>query len=138
MEPTDWTTAMNALTATFAQENPLETTAIQVGIHTLDVALARTPEQWVQGLVGRSDVNALLFVMPSGTRFPFHMRHVDRDIVIAFFDDRGTMVDRADLEAQVGFTRPAQPYTYVLELTKPVGSSLLDDLSHGITFPAPL
>jgi uncharacterized membrane protein (UPF0127 family) len=126
---------MDATTAAFSEANPLDYTTIQVGARRMEVHVARTPEQWAQGLVGHSDIDAMLFVLPGGSRFPFHMTNVDRDIVIAFFNGDGKMVDYAFLQAQVGIKWPAAAYTYVLELAEPVDPAIFDDLDHGLTIP---
>lgn len=132
MEPTAWSTTMDALTATFNEEHPLETETIHLGNRSLDVAVARTPGQWATGLVGHADIDAMLFVMPPGSQFPFHMRNIDRDLVIAFFDEQGNLVDYAFLEAQVGIKWPVGPYTYVLELAEPIDISLFDEFDRGL------
>lgn len=134
MEPTDWTSTMDALTATFVEANPLDATTVQVGNRTMPVSVARTPEQWAQGLVDHPEIEAMLFVMPPGSRFPFHMRDVDRDIVIAFYDEAGTMVDYALLQAQVGIKWPVESYAYVLELAAPVDPDIFEALSLGLRF----
>jgi uncharacterized membrane protein (UPF0127 family) len=134
MEPTDWSMTMDATTAAFAEAHPLETAVIRIGQRHLHVAVARTPEQWAQGLVDHPDVDAMLFVMPPGFRLPFHMKHVDRDIVVAFYGEGGDMVDYAFLQAHVGIKWPAGPYTYALELAEPIYPDIFEDLSLGLSF----
>lgn len=124
---------MAATAAAFAEENPLETMTIQLGNRSMDVAVARTPQQWDRGLVGHPDIDAMLFIMPSGSRWPFHMRDVDRDLFIAFFDDRGRVVDLGVLHAWVGFKQPQRSYTYALEFPASTDLSIFEDLARGLS-----
>ena len=132
MNPTDWTATMDALTGSFVEANPLETATIKVGHRDLDVVLAHTPGQWARGFVGHPEIEAILFVMPPDSWFPFHMRGVDQDLIIAFYDSDGAIVDIGLLQANVGFKQPERPYTYALEIAGPFDAAIIEDLSRGI------
>lgn len=107
---------MRAVQAAFNDAHAYDQATVELGGQTLTVPVARTPEQWARGMVGQDDLDGLLFVMPPGSRFPFHMRNVVRDLSIGFFDESGYRVDLGYLRAHDGYKAPRAPYRYVLEV----------------------
>lgn len=127
----DWTAVVQDH---FRSEEPLDVKTVWLGRRQLSLPVARTPQQWARGLAGQPDVEAMLFVMPPGSQFPFQMKGVGRDLLIAFFDDDGKVVDLGFLEAHVGFKHAASPYTYALELQADLEDYLiLRDIADGLT-----
>lgn len=107
---------MRAVQAAFNDVHAYDQATVELGGQTLTVPVARTPEQWARGMVGQDDLNGLLFVMPPDSRFPFHMRNVNRDLGIGFFDETGRRVDVGFLRAHHGYKEARRPYRYVLEV----------------------
>lgn len=116
MRATAWSPTMQAVQAAFNHAHAYGRAVVELGGQTLDVHVARTPEQWARGMVGHDEVERLLFVMPPGSRSPFHMRNMTRDLAIGFFDEAGRRVDVGFLAAGHGYKQPRRPYRYALEV----------------------
>jgi uncharacterized membrane protein (UPF0127 family) len=99
-----------------------DTTTIAIDERELTVAVAETPDQRSQGLMGVTDLGGLdgmLFVFPSETGGGFWMKNTLIPLDIAFFDSAGLLVDRL---AMVPCTadpcpsyRPGGAYRYAVE-----------------------
>lgn len=110
---------MAALQAGFNVAHPYDAATITLGTQTLNVLVARTPQQWARGMVGLEldpQIDGLLFDMPAGSRLGFHMHKVHHDLVIAFYDDDGHLVDAGYLAAHDGRITPRASYRHALEI----------------------
>jgi uncharacterized membrane protein (UPF0127 family) len=111
-----------------------ETRTITIDGRQLAVAVAETPDQRSQGLMGVTDLGGLdgmLFVFPSDTEGGFWMKNTLIALDIAFFDVGGGFVDRFTMEPCTedpcpGY-RPSGPYRYAVEA--PAGA--LDFVTEG-------
>lgn len=78
-----------------------ETTNVLVGEETLTVALADTSGQRSQGLQGVAElprgVDGMLFVFEEARRASFHMRAVELDLDIWWFDERGALLGSTEM-----------------------------------------
>lgn len=97
---------------------------VRVGRRTLDVVVADSLDERVQGLRGRPDAtpyDGMLFVFPAETTVAFTMAGVPDPLDIAFFDRRGRRVDRlrmkpcAGTDATCPVYAPDGPFRYALE-----------------------
>lgn len=116
-------------------ERPIEfeRRKLTLGSRVVDVAVADTPAHWNRGMVGQSDVDYMLFVMPDRSTFAFHMNDVERDLGIAVFDAEGRVSDAGLMEAHTGFFRPRHPYKYALEFAIDLQDfSIFRELAHGL------
>jgi uncharacterized membrane protein (UPF0127 family) len=78
---------------------------IRVGGHRVEVVVADSLGERVQGLRGRPDpapYEGMLFVFPSDSTVAFTMAGVPDALDIAFFDARGRRVDRLRMEPCAG------------------------------------
>jgi uncharacterized protein len=101
-------------------EYGFHTAQIRIGIETLDVELAETPQQHAKGLRFRQTLaeNAgMLFVFPAPQRVSFWMKDASIPLSIAFIQSEGKIVQ----------IRPMQPYdeTPVPSLSDTVAYALL-------------
>lgn len=95
----------------------METATIHAGGRALRVAMARTPRQWAEGLVGHHlDVDGLLMVMPRTTRARFHMHKVTEPVLLALYDADGQLVDITLMEPETGSYTSSAPFAWALEL----------------------
>lgn len=99
-----------------------ETAPIAVAGRELAVAVAETPDQRAQGLMGVTDLGGLdgmLFVFPTDTEGGFWMKNTLIPLDIAFFDAAGMLVDRLAMEPCTADPcpsyRPGGAYRYALE-----------------------
>ncbi len=109
------------------------TTQIMVGDRAMTVAVADTPEQRSQGLMGVTDLDGLdgmLFVFQTDSGVGFWMKDTLIPLDIAFFTVDGEFVDRLTMEPCTADPcptyQPAGPYRFALEA--PAGGlSFVDD-----------
>jgi len=98
------------------------TTQITVGDRAMTVAVADTPEQRSQGLMGVTDLDGLdgmLFVFQTDSSVGFWMKDTLIPLDIAFFTVDGEFVDRLTMEPCTADPcptyRPVGPYRFALE-----------------------
>ena len=99
-----------------------ETSTITVGGRELTVALAETPDQRSQGLMGVSDLgdlDGMLFVFQSESDGGFWMKDTLIPLDIAFFDGSGALVRLLTMEPCAADPcptyRPGGSYLYAVE-----------------------
>jgi uncharacterized membrane protein (UPF0127 family) len=97
---------------------------IRVGGKKLRVVVADDEGERVQGLRQKSDASpydGMLFVFPASGRTSFTMATVAAPLEIAFYDDRGRVIDRlhmvpcAGTDASCPAYRPSGDFVYALE-----------------------
>jgi uncharacterized protein len=102
----------------------LTATRVTVGGKVLDVAVADSEPERVQGLRGRRDLGGyggMLFVFPSPSTSGFTMSTVPVPLDIGFYDASGAVVDRLRMrpcpgtDASCPVYRARVPFTYALE-----------------------
>ncbi len=100
--------------------------SIQVGEHTLGVAVMRTPEELQQGLSGTDQVpgDGMLFILPErqeatfwmkDMRYPIDMIWIDGDKIIGVAENVQPPTS-TELSESLPLTRSGQPVTAVLEV----------------------
>lgn len=97
---------------------------VTVGGRAIEVVVADSLAERVQGLRGRSDAApyaGMLFVFPEDSTVAFTMSGVPEPLQIAFFDERGRRVDTLRMEpcfgtdARCPVYESSKPYRYTLE-----------------------
>lgn len=100
----------------------LARTALNAGMHRLDVQLAQTPEQRQIGLMWRKEMpqhEGMLFVFEQASTQCFWMRNTLLPLTAAFVEDDGTIVNLADMKPQSDDSHcSAKPVRYVLEMNQ--------------------
>ncbi|MCI4354260.1 MAG: DUF192 domain-containing protein [Thermoplasmata archaeon] len=116
--------ALESVRAARAPFPNLVETHVEVGDHTLLVALARSESEREQGLRGRSDLgpyDGMVFVFPMSTSVAFTMSTVPVALDIGFYDTSGAEVTHlrmepcAGSESQCPLYESTQPFRYALE-----------------------
>ena len=112
----------------------LTATRIRVGNRTLRVVVADQNDERIQGLRRRADIGpykGMLFVFDAPTATSFTMSTVKTPLDIGFYDRRGRVVDRLQMqpcpstsEALCARYQPSGSFSYALE-------TLPGDLPHG-------
>ena len=112
----------------------LTATRIRVGNRTLRVVVADQNDERTQGLRRRADIGpykGMLFVFDAPTATAFTMSTVKTPLDIGFYDGRGRVVDRLQMqpcpltsEALCARYQPSGSFSYALE-------TLPGDLPHG-------
>ncbi len=99
-----------------------DTTTISVDDRAMVVAVAQTPDQRSQGLMGVTDLGGLdgmLFLFEGDTEGGFWMKNTLIPLDIAFFETDGLLVDRLSMAPCVADPcpsyRPDGAYRYALE-----------------------
>lgn len=114
--------------ATAAERLPLV-----VGGQTLQVEVAATPAARQRGLMGRTHLAAdagMLFVFEAPGRHCFWMRDTPLPLTIAFIDDGGRVVHRADMQPRSDTMHcPPVAARYALEIAQ--GSHLREQIAPG-------
>lgn len=114
--------------ATAAERLPLV-----VGGQTLQVEVAATPAARQRGLMGRTHLAAdagMLFVFEAPGRHCFWMRDTPLPLTIAFIDDSGRVVHRADMQPRSDTMHcPPVAARYALEIAR--GSHLREQIAPG-------
>ena len=104
-----------------------------VGGQTVRAELAATPATRQRGLMGRTHLAAdagMLFVFDAPGRHCFWMRDTPLPLAIAFINDAGRVVHRADMQPRTDTLYcPPQEVRYALEIAQ--GSHLRAQLAPG-------
>lgn len=117
-EPKAWEQFMARLTAQFDDDNPFGEMTVQVAGREFRCAVARTVEQKTRGMIGRTfdGFDAMLFCYDEPVDHEFHMRGVDVQLHIAWFDAAGSVVDHVTMNRQDSWTyRPRSSFKWALE-----------------------
>ena len=108
-----------------AQDAPqlnLERVTLTLGMHSLDVQVATTPEQRQIGLMFRKEMpqhEGMIFVFEQAAQQCFWMKNTLLPLTAAFVADDGTIVNLADMKPQTLDSHCSnQPVRYVLEMNK--------------------
>ncbi|MCZ7563711.1 MAG: DUF192 domain-containing protein [Burkholderiales bacterium] len=91
------------LAATARAAGPLPSVRLTSGLYVIEAEVARTPETRTRGLMFRQSMPAnrgMLFVFPHAERQCFWMKNTLIPLSIAFLDDRGAIVNIADMQPQ--------------------------------------
>jgi hypothetical protein len=88
-----------------------------VGDVTFQAVVALTPEQRVQGMIGRGYVewDAMLFVQPLFVSVAFHNKGVPQSTHLAAFDANGVLVGQHIMDVDDGAHVVLPPHLYTLE-----------------------
>jgi len=101
---------------------PLPVVRLTSGLYVVDAEVARTPETRTRGLMFRQSMPAnrgMLFVFPYPERQCFWMKNTLIPLSIAFLDDRGAIVNIADMQPQSEDLHcSARPVRYALEMNQ--------------------
>ena len=105
-----------------APQMNLQRTALNAGMHVLDVQLAMTPEQRQIGLMWRKEMpqhEGMLFVFEQAATQCFWMRNTLLPLTAAFLEDDGTIVNLADMKPQNDDSHCSiKPVRFVLEMNQ--------------------
>lgn len=114
--------ACAALAGTARAADALPTVALTSGLYVIQAEVANTPETRTRGLMFRKSMPAnggMLFVFPRAEQQCFWMKNTLIPLSIAFLDDRGAIVNIADMQPQSEDTHcSAQPVRYALEMNQ--------------------
>ena len=95
---------------------------LSAGVHRIDVQVASTPAQRQIGLMMRADMpqpEGMLFVFEEPGVQCFWMKDTLLPLTAAFVDDRGTIVNLADMQPQTTESHcSSAPVRYVLEMNQ--------------------
>lgn len=92
--------------------------ALVEGAPTLQLELAKTPEQWARGLMFRERLDwdrGMLFVFRGLSQGGFWMMNTYVPLSIAFIDADGEVINIEHMLPQIGTAAAARPYLYALE-----------------------
>jgi len=107
--------------AAFAAD-ALPTVALSTGLYVIQAEVANTPETRIRGLMYRKSMPAnrgMLFVFPDRARQCFWMKNTLIPLSIAFLDDRGAIVNIADMQPRSEDQHCSeQPVRYALEMNQ--------------------
>jgi len=105
-----------------AAQPPLDTVALNAGMHVIKAELARTPMQRQAGLMYRQQMAAhegMLFVFELPARQCFWMKNTPLPLSIAFLADDGSIVNIADMQPLSEQSHcSAQPVRFALEMNQ--------------------
>ncbi|AKJ28646.1 DUF192 domain-containing protein [Caldimonas brevitalea] len=100
----------------------LPTTPLTVGFQVVQAQVARTPEQRATGLMHRKSLapnEGMLFVFEQPATQCFWMKNTLIPLSIAFLDDKGAVVNIADMQPQsLDSHCSKQPVRYALEVNQ--------------------
>jgi uncharacterized membrane protein (UPF0127 family) len=101
---------------------PLPEVALTIGGHKLTAEVAADEAQRAQGLMYRRmmpENRGMLFVFPQPAPQSFWMMNTFLPLSIAFIDERGAIINIADMQAQTTNPHPsARPAKYALEMNQ--------------------
>jgi uncharacterized membrane protein (UPF0127 family) len=103
-------------------EDTLPTVALTTGLYVIQAEVANTPATRTRGLMYRKSMPAnhgMLFVFPDRERQCFWMKNTLIPLSIAFLDERGAIVNIADMQPQSEDQHcSARPVKYALEMNQ--------------------
>lgn len=108
----------------FAQspQTDLPRTVLSVGIHQIQVQVARSQEQHATGLMFRTEMpqqEGMLFEFSSPSQQCFWMKNTLIPLTAAFVSDDGTIVNLEDMQAQTTASHcSTKPVRFVLEVNQ--------------------
>lgn len=113
------------LTSTAFAQSPqtnLPRTVLSVGIHQIQVQVARSQEQHATGLMFRTEMpqqEGMLFEFSSPSQQCFWMKNTFIPLTAAFVSDDGTIVNLEDMQAQTTASHcSTKPVRFVLEVNQ--------------------
>ncbi|HUL91278.1 MAG TPA: DUF192 domain-containing protein [Burkholderiales bacterium] len=105
-----------------AQQKPLPTLQLNVGIHLIQAELANTFETRMTGLMHRKQLGAnsgMLFVFPDVAPHCMWMKNTLVPLSVAFIDERGVILNIADMQPQTEESHCATaPARFALEMNQ--------------------
>ncbi len=105
-----------------AAQPTLPTVTLRAGMHLIKAEVADRDESRMRGLMHRSTLAAnhgMLFVFPAAARQCFWMRNTPLPLSIAFIDERGEIVNIADMSPFSEESHcSAKPVAFALEMTQ--------------------
>jgi uncharacterized membrane protein (UPF0127 family) len=123
--PARLTIAALALAAPLAvaqPQPPLPTLSLSAGIHVVQAEVANTDESRARGLMFRKSLAAnhgMLFVFPEAGPQCMWMRNTYLPLSVAFIDERGVIINIADMQPQTDDSHCAtRPARYALEMNQ--------------------
>jgi uncharacterized membrane protein (UPF0127 family) len=109
-----------AATPVVAQKHPV--VQLNAGMHVIQAEVVSDPASRAQGLMHRKSIaqNAgMLFIFDEHAVHCMWMKNTLIPLSVAFIDDRGTIVNIADMEPQTEASHcAAQPVRYALEMNR--------------------
>ena len=100
----------------------LQRVTIQAGMFQIDAQVAQTPQQRQTGLMFRKDMPAhegMLFVFEEPQKQCFWMKNTLLPLSAAFIDDKGVIVNTADMQPQTTTSHCSdKPVRFVLEMNQ--------------------
>ena len=114
--------ALVAPLAAAQPQPPLPTLSLSAGIHLIQAEVADTDAARAQGLMFRNSLAAnhgMLFVFPQAGPQCMWMRNTYLPLSVAFIDERGVIVNIADMQPQTDDSHCAtRPARYALEMNR--------------------
>ncbi|CAN5517241.1 DUF192 domain-containing protein [soil metagenome] len=111
-----------SLPAAAQQAQSLPTIQLNAGIHNIKAQVAQTPGERQIGLMYRSSMppnDGMLFVFEEPSTQCFWMKNTLLPLSIAYLDDKGTIVNIADMEPQTENSHcSAKPVRLALEMNQ--------------------
>jgi len=120
----DWIRRLAFLSACACAGSVLSQGVIELaaGIHRIEAELASTFESRARGLMHRREMpgqRGMLFVFPETEKHCMWMRNTYIPLSVAFMDDKGTIINIADMQPQTEATHCAtRPARYALEMNR--------------------
>ena len=111
-----------SIASAWAQQPGLPTTKLNAGIHVIQAEVASTPGTRAQGLMQRKSMAqgaGMLFLFDEPAAHCMWMKNTLIPLSVAFVDERGEIVNIADMQPQDEATHCAsRPVRYALEMNQ--------------------
>jgi uncharacterized membrane protein (UPF0127 family) len=112
--------ALAAMPAVAQQSHPV--VQLKAGMHLIQAEVVSDPGTRAQGLMHRKTLpqsGGMLFIFDEHAAHCMWMKNTLIPLSVAFIDDRGTIVNIADMEPQTEASHcAAQPVKYALEMSR--------------------